>query len=183
MGGIADFCKGTLAPRVASRLPSVLRFVASHRRDVAGGVIALAAVALILVNGLFMQSGPHPAPFFANPVSLPKAAEIRSDLQVVPAVPARSTTGSRTPQTVSTRRNDPIADLIGSSVGSSARVAAVQRALAEFGYGQIKPSGVLDLPTSAAIEKFEGEHKLPITGRLSDRLLSELASMTGRPIE
>jgi hypothetical protein len=144
---------------------------------------AAAASLIIIVNAVFLQSGPHPAPFFANPVSLPKAAEIRSDLQVVPAVPARSTTGSRTPQTVSTRRNDPIADLIGSSVGSSARVAAVQRALAEFGYGQIKPSGVLDLPTSAAIEKFEGEHKLPITGRLSDRLLSELASMTGRPIE
>jgi hypothetical protein len=60
---------------------------------------------------------------------------------------------------------------------------AVQRALAEFGYGQIKPSGVIDAPTSVAIEKFESEHKLPATGRLSDRLLNELANMTGRPIE
>jgi peptidoglycan hydrolase-like protein with peptidoglycan-binding domain len=96
---------------------------------------------------------------------------------------ARPTTGSRTLQTASTRRNDPIADLIGSSVGSSSRVMAVQRALAEFGYGQIKPSGVIDAPTSVAIEKFESEHKLPATGRLSDRLLNELANLTGRPIE
>ena len=42
--------------------------------------------------------------------------------------------------------------------------------LSEFGYGQIKPSGILDEATSAAIEKFEREHKLPVTGRLSDRL-------------
>ena len=60
---------------------------------------------------------------------------------------------------------------------------AVQRVLSEFGYGQIKPSGILDEATSAAIEKFEREHKLPVTGRLSDRLLSELAAMTGRPLD
>ena len=35
----------------------------------------------------------------------------------------------------------------------------------------------------AAIQKFEADHKLPVTGRLSDRLLSELATMTGRPIQ
>ena len=67
--------------------------------------------------------------------------------------------------------------------GPSTRVAAVQRVLAEFGYGQIKSSGIFDEPTSAAIAKFEREHKLPVTGRLSERLLSELASMTGHPIE
>ena len=59
------------------------------------------------------------------------------------------------------RRNDPIADLI----GPSPRIAAVQRALSEYGYGQIKPTGMLDDATSAAIEKFEREHKLPVTGR------------------
>ena len=30
-----------------------------------GGIVAVGAVTLILVNGLFMQSGPHPAPIFA----------------------------------------------------------------------------------------------------------------------
>ena len=150
---------------------------------------AAAASFIIIVNAVFLQSGPHPAPFFANPLPLPKAAEIRPDLALMPTpkpgevAAARPTTGSRTLQTASTRRNDPIADLIGSSVGSSSRVMAVQRALAEFGYGQIKPSGVIDAPTSVAIEKFESEHKLPATGRLSDRLLNELANLTGRPIE
>ncbi len=83
------------------------------------------------------------------------------------------------PQPVAVRRNDPIADLI----GPSPRIAAVQRALSEYGYGQIKPTGVLDDATSAAIEKFEREHKLPVTGRVSDRLVSELAAMVGHPLE
>jgi hypothetical protein len=42
---------------------------------------------------------------------------------------------------------------------------------------------VLDVPTSAAIERFESEHKLPVTGHLSDRLLNELATMIGHPVE
>ena len=58
----------------------------------------------------------------------------------------------------------------------------MQRALSEYGYGQLRLSGTLDEPTSAAIQKFEADRKLPVTGRLSDRLLSELSAMTGRPI-
>jgi peptidoglycan hydrolase-like protein with peptidoglycan-binding domain len=62
-------------------------------------------------------------------------------------------------------------------------VTAVQRALSDFGYGQIKPTGVYDPDTRAAIEKFERDHKLPVTGQLSDRVVRELAAMTGRPLE
>jgi peptidoglycan hydrolase-like protein with peptidoglycan-binding domain len=65
----------------------------------------------------------------------------------------------------------------------SPRVRAVQRALAEFGYGQLKTTGVFDPATKAAIEKFERERRLPVSGKLSDRLMHELASVTGRPIE
>ena len=59
----------------------------------------------------------------------------------------------------------------------------MQRALSEYGYGQIKASGTLDDATTAAIEKFEREHNLPITGRISDRLIGELTAMVGHPIE
>ncbi len=65
----------------------------------------------------------------------------------------------------------------------SRRVIALQRALAEFGYGQIKPTGILDADTQAAIEKFERERRLPITGQPSDRVTRELAAMIGRPLE
>jgi peptidoglycan hydrolase-like protein with peptidoglycan-binding domain len=66
---------------------------------------------------------------------------------------------------------------------TSRRVVAMQKALAEFGYGQIKPTGTIDAPTRAAIEKFERERRLPITGQPSERLMKELAAVTGRPID
>jgi peptidoglycan hydrolase-like protein with peptidoglycan-binding domain len=66
---------------------------------------------------------------------------------------------------------------------SSKRVSALQRALAEFGYGQIKPTGLIDAETRSAIEKFERERKLPVTGQANDRVMRELALMTGRPLE
>lgn len=65
----------------------------------------------------------------------------------------------------------------------SPRVTAMQRALAEYGYGQIKPSGIVDIDTQRAIERFERERKLPITGQATDRLMRELAAITGRPLE
>jgi peptidoglycan hydrolase-like protein with peptidoglycan-binding domain len=77
----------------------------------------------------------------------------------------------------------PSADPIAKLIAPSKRVTAVQRALSDFGYGQIKPTGVYDPDTRAAIEKFERDHKLPVTGQLSDRVVRELAAMTGRPLE
>jgi peptidoglycan hydrolase-like protein with peptidoglycan-binding domain len=65
----------------------------------------------------------------------------------------------------------------------SRRVAAVQRALTEYGYGQLKPTGTVGSDTQAAIQKFERERKIPVTGQVSDRLVRELAAVTGRPVE
>jgi peptidoglycan hydrolase-like protein with peptidoglycan-binding domain len=89
-----------------------------------------------------------------------------------------SNTGS-----VSTAAADPIARLIAPSNALSKRITAVQRALADFGFGQIKPTGVFDADTRAAVEKFERERRLPVDGQISDRLVRELAGMTGRPLE
>jgi peptidoglycan hydrolase-like protein with peptidoglycan-binding domain len=230
----------------------------SHR-DAVGCIVALCATIAILVNVLFLQSGPHPAPMVKSsllpvtpiaakdsvPGTLPRsrpvaamappktdppaarpAGEIISEIQreltrrgyydgpvdgrygpksdaairdfehaiglksssepneallrAIKGAPIKTakTTGStgRSPQPV---RNDPIAEML----GPSKRVLAVQRALAEFGYAQIKPTGVLDTETQAAIERFERERKLPITGSVSDRVTRELAAITGRPLE
>ena len=150
-------------------------------------ILGAGAVSLfIVVNAVFMQSGSHPAPFFANPAppvvtgATSATAPAKSAGTIVTSRPLALAHGA---QTVSVRHDDPIADLIGSSVGSPARVMIVQRVLSEFGYGQIKPSGTLDRATSAAIERFERDHKMPVTGRLSDRLLSELGAMSGRRLE
>ena len=63
------------------------------------------------------------------------------------------------------------------------RVAAVQRALTEYGYGQLKPTGTVGSDTQAAIQKFERERKIPVTGQMSDRLVRELSAAIGRPVE
>jgi peptidoglycan hydrolase-like protein with peptidoglycan-binding domain len=76
--------------------------------------------------------------------------------------------------------NDAIGDMI---MSSSRRVLAVQRALSDFGYGPVKATGLFGPDTKSAIEKFERDRKLPITGQISDRLLRELAAVTGRPLE
>jgi hypothetical protein len=173
------------------------RIFASAARRPVDSLAILGAGALsivIVVNAVFLQAGPHPAPFFANPTQPPAAAETRPNTAGAAASNAASKSaplvstahlpvGTGTPQTVSARHNDQIAELIGGLVGSPSRVKAVQRALSEFGYGQVKPSGVIDEPTSAAIEKFERDHLMPVSGRLSDRLVTELASMTGRPLD
>jgi peptidoglycan hydrolase-like protein with peptidoglycan-binding domain len=63
------------------------------------------------------------------------------------------------------------------------RIAAVQRALAENGYGQLKPTGTVGSDTQAAIQKFERERKIPVTGQMSDRLVRELSAAIGHPVE
>ncbi len=83
------------------------------------------------------------------------------------------------PAAAASRRTEAAAD----GPPASTRVAAIQRALADFGYGQIKPNGVFDGGTQSAIEKFERERKLPVTGQISERLTRELSAVTGRPLE
>ena len=63
------------------------------------------------------------------------------------------------------------------------KIAAVQRTLTDYGYGQLKPTGTIGADTQAAITKFERDRKLPVTGQMSDRLVKELSAMTGRPID
>jgi peptidoglycan hydrolase-like protein with peptidoglycan-binding domain len=59
----------------------------------------------------------------------------------------------------------------------------VQRALTEYGYGQLKPTGTIGADTQAAIQKFERDRKVPVTGQVTDRLVRELSTMIGHPVE
>jgi hypothetical protein len=154
---------------------------------------AAAATLTIVVNAVFMQTGAKPAPFVAAPMSPSAPAEIQAkattqgtlkpaDLapaRVAPAPALQQAVAVPMPVPAPSRRNDPIADLI----GPSPRIQAVQRVLSEYGYGQVKPTGVLDAATGEAIARFEREHKLPVSGRVSDKLVSALGAMAGHPIE
>jgi hypothetical protein len=119
-------------------------------------------------------------PVEAKPVET-KPADPPAHLAKTPGAPSVvSTSVIRPPAPIPpSSRIDPVGDLI----TSPHRVASVQRALTEYGYGQLKPSGTLGSDTQAAIQKFERDRKMPVTGQITDRLVHELAAMTGRPID
>jgi hypothetical protein len=109
----------------------------------------------------------------------PKAADPLTNLvKATSAAPAAASNIMRPPAPV------PVSSRAETSANSGPRrVAAVQRALTEYGYGQLKPTGTVGSDTQAAIQKFERERKMPVTGQVSDRLVRELAAMIGRPID
>ena len=250
--GDDDFDAGDYADeRRPSRLRETALWLLRRPVDSLAGLIATGGMVMILINALFLQSGPHPAPIFANkpppaPVvsnsltaadtALPRLKP--ADLVAQPLPPARpraqvtadiqrelsrrgffdgSTDGVYGPKTdaairdfeqaagllpstdaneallqaivrspvksklavAALKKSDPIANLL----AADPKVMAVQRALSSYGFGQIKPTGVYDPETRAAIEQFERERKLPVTGRVSDRLTRELTALTGRPLD
>jgi hypothetical protein len=155
--------------------------IVRHPREFVALVMAGAATLAILVNALFLQHGPHPAPIFATrPLMQEPAVPLRAHKEdkAVVAHPVAAPKPNAAPAV----RQDPIAALIAPSP-SKPRMLAIQRALADFGYGQIKPTGVYDSETRGAIEKFEREHSLPVDGEITGRFVHELAAMTGRPLE
>jgi len=139
-------------------------------------IAAIATAFVIVVNAIFLQSSAHAPPFFDAKSSTAKSDSLKP---LMTGTPARPVATAPAPQPIAARRSDAIVELI----GPSPRIAAVQRALAEFGYGQVKVSGILDDATSAAIAKFERDHNLPSSGRVSDRLVKELTTMVGHPID
>lgn len=128
------------------------------------------------VDGIWGAKTDAAARDFVQAIGLKINAEASESLlhAIVLSAPKAKSTPAAAPV-----RNDPIAQLI----APTKQVLAIQRALADFGYGQIKPTGVYDPATQAAIEKFERDRKLPVTGQISDQLVRELAAMTGRPLE
>jgi hypothetical protein len=69
-----------------------------------------------------------------------------------------------------------------SSSQPSPQIASVQRVLGSFGYLQMSPNGVMGPETKRAIEEFERERRLPVTGQVSDRLVRELSVVTGKSL-
>ena len=58
-------------------------------------------------------------------------------------------------------------------------MTSAQKALSKLGYGPIVVDGILGAATRQAIEKFEREKNLPVTGALQDRTARKLAALSG----
>jgi Putative peptidoglycan binding domain len=72
---------------------------------------------------------------------------------------------------------------VGVADDTKPRIISAQRALIKLGYGPTKADGVAGAETRQAIERFERNAKLPVTGELSPRVLRELSATAGLPIE
>src|SRR5258705_2981143 len=184
-----DTVAGALAFAAVSAIIANALFLQAgrHPSPMVGSVVALPAAALAPASPL-----PRPRPVAAD-ASLfepkaaetkpaePKAADPLASLVKATSAPAAAPSNIVRPPSLvpASSRNETIAN---PSPGSR-RAAAVQRALTEYGYGQLKPTGTVGSDTQAAIQKFERERKLPVTGQMSDRLVRELIVVTGRPIE
>ncbi|WP_262027525.1 peptidoglycan-binding domain-containing protein [Microvirga sp. Mcv34] len=151
------------------------------------------------------EAVPHPVAEAAAPsVATPKtparnpiADMIRNGGQPVPAavpmarptLPSAAAPAPANPPTRSASR-DPIADMIRmggpvpvppANVGRSDQadtVLAGQRALARLGYS-VKVDGMMGSGTRQAIERFEQDRRLPVTGELNARTIRELSAASG----
>ncbi|KYH00571.1 peptidoglycan-binding domain-containing protein [Bradyrhizobium sp. DOA1] len=143
---------------------------------------------------------PRPRPVGADTSPLePRATEFRAEPK--PAERAAEKPPEKPVEaTASTRASDPMANLVKATTSvppaamrppapipaqspAARRIAGVQRALSEYGYGNLKITGTMSAETQSAIQKFEREHKMQVTGQVSDRLLRELGAAIGRPVE
>jgi hypothetical protein len=170
-----------------SALSLLTGMVMRNPRDSLVAMVAAAAVAAIFINGLFLQPGPHPAPIF--PLRPQPVASGDATGGIIPTLPrprpaeAENATVPSRPRADNARGPAQKGDAIATLLVSPRQLMAIQRALSEYGYGPVKATGVYDAETRATIERFERDRKLPITGQASDRLIRELSTLTGRPLD
>lgn len=220
--------RGASASRARRIAVTLLRHPLRTLVSLACGVIALS----FIVNILFMQSGPHPAPLFAGsdskrapaqearataaPAEIARVdaagAESASIARVVPkpAPPAASHAPRSAPPSIvappparpaeaqkpaaKQPEFDPIAQFLrgvsppapattgSTNVAAEARrVGAAQRALARLGH-TVDIDGIYGPGTRAAIQKFERDNKLPVTGELNPRTMKALSTRASIPI-
>jgi hypothetical protein len=191
-----DMIAGALAFAAVSAIIANALFLQAgrHPSPMFGSVVTFPAAALAPASPL---PRPRPADADASPVeprlaeprlaepkpaekpAEPRAADPLTNLVKATAAPVAAPSNVlRPPAPIPVPSR---AETLASS--GSRRVAAVQRALTEYGYGQLKPTGTIGSDTQAAIQKFERDRKIPVTGQMSDRLVRELTAMIGHPID
>ena len=140
------------------------------------------------------------APPNAVPATVPLPPRIQRHAATAPAAgvqpPSPSAVASPPvpPANIPNVARDQIADMLrgGSQSGGTTeiprqeptrQVLAAQRALNKLNYGPIKPDGLFGPGTRQAIERFEKDRKLPVTGEASGRTARELAAASGIAVD
>jgi Putative peptidoglycan binding domain len=194
-----DLLAGAVAFAAASAIIANALFLQAghHPAPMFGSVVANPA------TGSLASPLPRPRPAELASRAVDTAPPESRSVESKPAeLKPVETRAAAEPKAAEPRASDPLANLVKATAAmpvtsnvprppapipvasqGSRRVAAVQRVLTEYGYGQLKPTGTIGSETQAAIQKFEREHKLPVTGQMSDRLVRDLVAMIGHPID
>ena len=182
-----DMIAGALAFAAVSAIVANALFLQAgrHPSPMFGSVVALPTTGSVSASPLprprpVDARSAEPSPADPKPAE-PKAADPLANLVKSTNAPAVAPSNTaRPPASIPASSHN---EMAASPAALPRRVAAVQRALTEYGYGQLKPTGTVGSDTQAAIQKFERERKIPVTGQVSDRLVRELATVIGRPVE
>jgi hypothetical protein len=193
--------KGKRAPR-RRILPA---FLLAHPGRTAACAVVAAVLTGIVLNAVYFQKGRHPAPLFAQaptvaprsvvadiPVPAPRPSD-RVFQSAVPLPPASvpvaapaAVPGPPPSPRITPVRTEPAEqkrDLIGALIKTEAmpdysdRVAAAQKALMKVGY-VLRPDGHMGTGTRKALEQFQRERSLTVTGELDARTLRELQAQS-----
>jgi hypothetical protein len=124
---------------------------------------------------------PAPAPAAAQPG---RPMQATPPAATAPAAPAPARTAARDPIAEMIRMGGPVpvppANVGRSDPGDT--ILSGQRALARLGYS-VKVDGVMGSGTRQAIERFEQDRRLPVTGEFNARTIRELSSHSGIAVQ
>ncbi|WP_018389846.1 peptidoglycan-binding domain-containing protein [Ancylobacter sp. FA202] len=118
---------------------------------------------------------PAPDLSTALPTPLPPAKPVAPR----PAAPAPAPAAAVTAPMAEKAGASPAGLLPPGDVPVSPRVMEIQKALARLGYGPIRIDGVFGAATEEAIQRFERDRRLPVTGQMSERVIRELTAVSG----
>lgn len=190
--------------RQPSRFAVLAPLLRNPGRTIVGAASAALAVGIVL-NALAMQEGRHPAPFFrtadAPLTAVMPATTGQAPAMLPPVRPAALAAAPAAPSAEAARQSRPVPaqvpapasrDAIGDilrgggqapAADANRTVVAGQRALNKLNYGPLKADGLMGAGTRAAIERFERDRKLPVTGEIAGRTARELAAASGMALD
>lgn len=174
-----------------------------------GVTLFVGAMLGIVVNATLMQGARHPAPIFAGapsavpaqqgaelapaPAPSPRPADLGDTATGTTKAPAssgaaltnliRATAGGQGADAPAPHK-DQIASLLKGDApqDKSSRIVAAQHALQKLGYG-VKSDGSFGATTKQALERFERDRGLTVTGELNPRTVKALSSQSGVAIQ
>lgn len=193
--------RGAKASAKAEKGP-LTRLFGGRKRGIVFLCLAGATAIGVPLNALYFQDGRHPAPLFRSfapepraaaeaqaplPPARPQAVAAPAQPPAIQPAPTAHAVAKPTakPESTQAEKRDAIGALLAPKKDAlktdeaDKNVLAAQRALAKLGYA-LNADGRMGGATKQAIEKFERDNHLPVTGAVTPKLLHKLEQTRAR---